>query len=352
MSSTSQSVEQTVPRSPRQDSVVIGNQSYFRVLLRLIYAELYKLRRRTLSKVLSILAIAIVIIVFCAISAASIFVLASPAATFLPAPCTAKTVVIGAPCLDHSPTQAELDKAKHDALVSFSSPLRLPASLQVARQIVDVVGLVLMVIIAGTIVGGEYSVGTIRLMFTRGPTRTQFFLAKIGAVLICTVLMVIVMTLIGILTGALLNLITGIGIDFGFFNNSWLLHSVLNLLISMLRLFMFAIIALCFSTLGRATAGGIAGGLIWWGVEAILSSIFIAIGAFTTGALGDVAKAIPNYFIGNSVGTLSQNQDHYISAATKASSVSDLQALIVLAVYMILFIGVAWWVNQKRDVTN
>ncbi len=347
--------EQAFPAPRRQETVVMGNQSYLGVLLRLIGTELYKIRRRLMSKVLSIVAIVIMIGFFGIISIGSIFVLASPEATFLPPPCTSN-IPVGTPCLDHSPTQAELDQARERALDSISSPLRLPNSLGTALQTASVAGLILIIILTGTIVGGECSVGTVRLMFTRGPTRTQFFLSKIGALLACIALGVIILVPVGILTGALLNLFTGISVDFSFFTAAWLLHNMLKLLIVMLGLFMYAMLALCLSTLGRATAAGVAGALVWWGLETVLGGILVligsSIGSSNPGSLANFIKAIPDYFISNSIGALSQNQDHYINPASQASSISDLQAIITLVVYLAVFIGVAWWVNQKRDVTN
>ena len=189
-------------------------------------------------------------------------------------------------------------------------------------------------------------------MFTRGPTRTQFFLSKVGAILICAVLGMLVLVLIGILAGVLLNLFTEIGIDFSFFSGAWFLHTVLKLFIVMLELFVYGMLALCLSTLGRATAAGVAGALVWWGLETILGGFLFLIGNYFTGAFGNVIKAIPDYFISNSIGALLQNQDHYITATSQASTISDLQALVTLVVYLAVFIGIAWWVNQKRDVTN
>ncbi len=343
--------KQAMPSPRRLESVVIGNQSYLGVLLRLISVELYKIRRRLMSKILSIVAIIVTVGFFGIISIGSIFVLASPEATFLPPPCTAN-LPVGTLCLDHSPTQAELDQARQRALESVSSPLRPPASVDVALQIGSIIGLILIIILAGTIVGGEYSVGTVRLMFTRGPTRTQFFLSKVGAILICIVMGMIVLVPLGILTGAILNLLTGIGIDFSFFSGAWLLHTLLKLLIVMLELFVFGMLALCLSTLGRATAAGVAGSLVWWGLETVLGGFLFLIGNTITGAPGNFVRAIPDYFISNSIGALSQNQDHYITPTSQASTVSDLQAFITLVVYLAVFIGVAWWVNQQRDVTN
>lgn len=352
MSRMSQSGAEPALTTTRQESVVMGNKSYISVLVRLIGAELYKIRRRLMSKVLSTVALVIMVAFFCIISIGVFFVLASPAATFLPAPCSSNSVV-GVPCSNQSPTQAELNKAKLDALTTVSSPLRLPNSLDIALQVMSIVGLVLIVILTGTIVGGEYSVGTIRLMFTRGPTRTQFLLAKVGAVFVCIMLGVLVAVPLGILTGALLNLFTGIGTGFSFLTPSWFLHSLLKILITMLGLFMFAVVAFCLSTLGRATAAGVAGALLWWGLEAILGSVLTLIGSETGGTLATIAKSIPHFFMSNSISTLSQNQSTYISSVTlPAGTVPDWQALLVLTVYLIVFIGLSWVVNQKRDVTN
>jgi ABC-type transport system involved in multi-copper enzyme maturation permease subunit len=174
----------------------------------------------------------------------------------------------------------------------------------------------------------------------------------VGAILICIVLGMIVLVPLGILTGAILNLFTGIGIDFSFFSGAWFLHTLLKLLIVMLELFVFSMLALCLSTLGRATAAGVAGSLVWWGMETVLGGFLFLIGNTITGGLGNVVRAIPDYFISNSIGALSQNQDHYIASTSQASTISDLQALITLVVYLAVFIGMAWWVNQKRDVTN
>ena len=340
-----------MPAPRRQESVILGNQSYLSVLLRLTSVELYKIRRRLMSKIVSTVAIVVMVVFFGIISIGSIFVLASPEATFLPPPCTAN-IPAGTLCLDHSPTQKELDEARLRALTAVSSPLRPPDSVNAALQVGGIVGLILLIILAGTIVGGEYSVGTVRLMFTRGPTRTQFFLSKVGAILFCSVLGMLLLVPIGIIAGALLNLFTGIGIDFSFFSGAWFLHTLLKLLIVMLELFVYGMLALSLSTLGRATAAGVAGALVWWGLETVLGGFLFLIGSSFTGVFGDILKAIPDYFITNSISALLQNQDHAITASTQASTTSDLQALITLVVYLVVFIGIAWWVNQKRDVTN
>lgn len=339
------------PTVARRHTVIMGRQDFLSVVLRLIGVEIYKIRRRIMSKVLSSIAILVMLAAFALVAAIALVITVEPPAAFLPPSCAiARTPT----CLDHPPTQAELalaTQAKQDAIKNVSSSLRLPDSLTFSVQMINTIGLVLLVILAGTIVGGEYGGGTVRLVFTRGPTRTQFLISKIGAILVCSALTVAVLTAIGIGVGALANFITGIGVDFRFFTGAWMLHALLYLLIAILGLFIYSMIALFLSTMGKATAAGVAGALVWWVLESIVGQVLTAISLFNRGALGDFLKAIPDYFIGNNIGALLQNQSQYLSP-DQPSTLSDLHALLVIAAYLILFIGLSWWISERRDVTN
>jgi ABC-2 type transport system permease protein len=353
MSSVPQTPGQHMPSPVRRDTVVMGRSDFFSVVLRLIGVELYKIRRRTMSKVLSIIGILIMIISFIVVSLIALVGANTPASSFLPPPCTANN--IGQPCLNHAPTQADLalaEQEKHDRVAEYSSSLRLPESLGVANQIIQSLELVLIIILAGTIVGGEYSGSTIRLMFTRGPTRTQFLLSKVGAILVCIVLGVVVGIAIGIITGAILNIFTGISANLSFFSVVWLMHAIIFLLEVILALFMYAMLSLCLSTLGRATAAGVAGSLVWWVLENILGGAFYLAGEQMKGFAGDFLRAVPDYFIGNNVSALLQNQSSNIYGTATPSQLSDLHAMLVLAGYLLIFIGLAWWVTKNRDTTN
>src|SRR6266705_5890681 len=217
--------------STRASSVLIGRQDYLSVLLRLTEMELYKIRRRTMSRVLSSISI---------IATISLFGLIALAA-FL----------------------AINNGTSPENVRSFTEALRLPRSLALIEQLLLTLGQILIIILVSTIVGGEYTDKTVRLMLTRGPTRTQLLLSKIGAAADAVVLCVVGITLLGILTGFMLNYITGITPTFDFFSMNWLGHALLYMLITMLGLFTYAMMALFLSTLGRATAAGMAGVLTW-----------------------------------------------------------------------------------------
>lgn len=353
MSSTPQSIsdQQTPPPpySTRSSSVMLGRQDYTSVLLRLIGMELYKIRRRAMSKVFGIISPIIVVGAFLVISLGTIYVVSSPPSAFVPPNCAQSHNAPG--CTNQPFSQAQANQARQDSLQSLSEPLRLPTSLEIATVVIDFIGEVLIIILAGSIVGGEYSVGTVRLMFTRGPTRTQFLLGKIGAILACIVLAFVVLTPLGILTGLFLNLISGIVPSYAFFTAAWLGNALLYIVLCMLSVFTYGMMALFIGTLGRSTAAGVAGALAWALVEPIVGSVLQLIGTVVKGNVGNFIAAIPDYFVSNNLSALIQNRGQIIFNGG-SSQLSNLHALIVVAVYLAVFIGLALWVSVRRNVTN
>src|SRR5579859_611666 len=184
------STEGRLPLTERTNSVILGRQDYLSVLLRLIGMELYKIRRRVMSKVLGSIAIAIAILVFLLISFGTFFVLNAPPESFAP-PCQPSSIQGGVPPSGPSPncptpSADQLAQARQDALRSVSEPLRLPSSLNVVTQFALSAGTILIIILIGATAGGEFSTGTVRLMYSRGPTRGQFLLAKVGVAIVCS----------------------------------------------------------------------------------------------------------------------------------------------------------------------
>jgi ABC-type transport system involved in multi-copper enzyme maturation permease subunit len=292
--------EQVIPALPRTSTVVMGRQGFFSVFLRSVGVELYKLRCRMMSKVLALLALLITIIVFSVLSLLPI-------------------------------------------------PLQFVNVVSAVGEILNSAGMMMAIILAGTIVGGEYSVGTVRLMLTRGPTRTQFLFAKLGAVLACILMGTMGLIVLGTGLAAGFDLAKHGGPDVHFFTAAPMLSIVLYMLVIILWLFSYTAIACCLSLLGKATVAGVAGTIVWWVLESLLGNILPFIGSLNRGLLGDFLSAIPNYFLNHNLSMLAQN---VLEGSNADTSVSSLQALLVIMGYLILFIGLAWWVNKRRDITN
>lgn len=339
-------LEHAAPLAVRVSTVIMGRTGFLSVLLRLIGMELYKFRRRLMSKVLGTLAVVLALLVPLAVGVELAVTQNTPASQF--APVCQPTA--GSSCTPLSAIAAE--SIKQAAISALSEPLRLPSALELATTQGELnPALILVIILVGSIAGGELSIGTVRLMFSRGPWRGQFLLAKYGAALVCVVLGVLVMALAGVVLGQLINLASGVPQSTAFLNADWVGHAILYLLATMLNWFMYSVVAIFFAFLGRSTVAGIVGALTWFFAEPIISSILTVAGNFSVGLFGAFMRALPGYLMGNNARALQLNQAQYLFGAT-GSSQSNLQALITLAVYLVVFIGLTWWLNESRDVTN
>lgn len=309
------------PPTTRVGSVILGRQDVTSVLLRLIGMELYKIRRRPMAKVLGTLATLLAVLVPLAVGGEMV---------------VSRNILAG----------------QQDLLAVLSEPLRLPSSLEMATTQGELnPAIILIVTLIGSIAGGELSVGTVRLMFTRGPWRGQFLLAKYGAALVCTVLGVCAMTLVGVLAGQAFNLLSGQPQSLAFLTSAWIGHALLYLLATMLHWFLYAVVAIFFGVLGRSTAAGIGGALTWFFGEPIVSGILTITGNFSVGVVSDFLHALPDYLMGNNARALQLSQAHYLFGGG-GESTPDLQRLIIVAVYLAVFLGLTWWLNESRDVTN
>lgn len=339
-----------VPRTTRTGTVILGRMNFFSVLLRLIGMEIYKIRRSTMSKVLGTLAVFLALLVTLTVGAEVAINLNTPAGQFVP---LCQTQLAGPQrlnCTLLSP--GEMERIKQATISGLSEPLRLPESLELAvTQGEFNPAIILIIILIGSSAGSELSVGTIRLMFTRGPWRGQFLLAKYGAALVCVFFGVLGMALLGATAGQLFNLLSGVPQNWHFFSAAWLGHALLYLLATMLNWWMYAVVAIFFGVLGRSTAAGIGGALTWFFVEPIISSILTAAGAFSLGGVSVFLHALPDYLMGNNARALQLNQAQYLFS-NAGSSQPDLHALLTLAVYLAAFISLTWWLNESRDVTN
>jgi len=86
-------------------------------------------------------------------------------------------------------------------------------------------------------------------------------------------------------------------------------------------------------------------------LEGTRGSVLSLIAPLNKGTLAHILKAIPDYFIGDNISALLMNQQHYLTGS-EPSVISDVHAVLVLAVYLTIFVGVAWAVSTYRDVTN
>lgn len=343
-----------LPPLPRRDTVVMGRPDYLSVVIRLIGVELYKLRRRGMSKVLVSLGMLLMVLSFIGIALPALFLASTPARNQLPPRCAPNSTLKPPYCLDHPANAQDLvnaEQQKRGQLQQYNGLLGFPSAISTTTQLIQFGGLILLIILAGTIVGGEYNMGTVRLMFTRGPTRTQFLCAKVGAILVSCILGFLLLFVTGVVTSTILNLFIGNHIDLSFIDTTWGWHFFLFLLAQMLNLFWYGILALTLATLGRNTAAGVAGALVWWVLENILRGTLLFSAPLFNNLIGDILRLLPDYFISNNLAALIQNQAAYVFSLQTAP-LDNLHALLVILAYLVIFLGISWWFHTRREVTN
>jgi ABC-type transport system involved in multi-copper enzyme maturation permease subunit len=350
MRETMNSVEEPIPLSERDPAVVMGRQDSLSAFCRLVAAELYVLRRRRLSKVLLVVGGAAIMVFVLLLGVFTWSLVNRPLSDFVPPFCSSGSHLSG--CVTHLPTRADMEQYKQVQLLETADNLSMPSSLgSIGETLLINLLFVLVLIFAGTMVGDEYSLGTVRLLYTRGPTRLHFLFAKVATIIMCILPAALLLTLSGVILGEVLYAILGFSTSWSFFTTSWLGHAIVFVLLETLAWFAYAMLALFFGTLARSTVAAVLAPFIWDIVESALRELIRAFAAGSSGPFTTIVKAIPDYFIANNMIALLDNQGHFVFGGD-LSSLSNLHAFTVLAVYLVLFIGLSCWLTVKRDVTN
>ena len=340
----------------RAASIEVGRRDSISILWRLTRMELYKLRRRTYSKVVLFVLLALVVTGALAVGLFSLSQANNPASSLVPRTCSATVV---SRCTTHTYSAAELARIKSQAMQENANSLGFPGSftmivIALSEGIIALLGLALL----GSLAGTEYGLGTIRLIFTRGPTRLQCMLAKVFAGLIYTSAVLLLLIVTYIIVGMLVYPMAGepYSYTFGFLHaanfGAVFGNTLLLALIALGYWFIYGMMALFFGTLGRSTAAALGGAFAWYVGENLLTFLLNLLQSLVpTGPIHDLATALPDYLLTNNFGALVQNRLHVL-AGQNLSSITDVHALIVTACYLALFIGGACLLAVRRDVTN
>jgi ABC-2 type transport system permease protein len=231
----------------------------------------------------------------------------------------------------------------------FAEALSFPLAASFAGGVYKVIGTLLLIVLAGALIGSEYAYGTHRLSLARGVGRGQFLTAQVIALAILALISSAALILIGALLGVIGGLITGGGeaisaAGIGELMVFWLAVA--------LNAFAYAVVALWIGTIGRSVAGAIAGPLIYVFVEFVVAGVLSVFqNAVNPDALTRLLAAIPDYMLGPNAEELVQlsGQTPY-KLLFYSGHVGETHALVMVALYCALFIGSAYFIFRLRDV--
>ncbi|MHC4278075.1 MAG: ABC transporter permease subunit [Planctomycetota bacterium] len=287
-------------------------------MTRLIGAELFKLRKRLMTRVLLFVLVGIVILLYLLLLAVS-------------------KVAIPA----HGPEE----------IGEIQNLLGLPLAIPFALSILSSFGSVLAVILMASSVGNEYNWRTIRTVLICSESRFKL----LGAKLISVGILVLIGLVIGVAIGFIMSLITttigGYSFDFSFATSGYLWGQFFQFWRTFFVLIPYVLLGFLFAIVGRSAMPGIALGIGILFLESIITT-------FMSLAGGWIAK-VPDYLLAANVRAITSmaGLPEGFGAGMGVGDTSIqlpgvIHAFTTLAIYSLLFIVVAFYLFRKRDVTG
>jgi ABC-2 type transport system permease protein len=201
-----------------------------------------------------------------------------------------------------------------------------------------------MVLILGILsMGSEYDWGTLTTVLVQRDSRLKFFLAKIAALAIALIPFVLLVFLLGFLTSSLIAMREHQAI---ILPSLWDLVRALNA--GWFLLAAWASFGVLLAVLSKGTALAIGLGIIYGLViEGIISSFGRQIGL-----LAQVSKGLLRTNGYSLISALGGSISAAGPGGFSGTTVSGMQASIVIGVYILLFVSVSAAVVRRRDVTG
>jgi ABC-2 type transport system permease protein len=204
-------------------------------------------------------------------------------------------------------------------------------------------GNVMLIVFAASLVGTEFGWGTFRTLLAHGASRSGFLVSKVVALLLYALLFVIVGTAAAIgasyAVSSVAGLSVGSGVDFA---------EVTRVAAKSGYTFLpYMALALAIAVWSKAAGAGIAAGLVVYFAEGLVATLLVSLNK-------DYAQIV-NWGLSRNASALTRTASAQGGIATQDPTASTLpdptQAAIVLAVYCVMFLALAYWRLRSRDVT-
>jgi ABC-2 type transport system permease protein len=211
-------------------------------------------------------------------------------------------------------------------------------------SVVSGFGSIMLIVFAASHVGTEFGWGTFRTLLAHGATRSGFLVSKAVSLLLYAALLMFVGTVAAIggsyVVSSLADLSTGSGVD---------LAGVARVAAKSGYTFIpYMALALAIAVWSKSAGAGIASGLVVYFAEGLVGTILVSLNK-------DYAQIV-NWGLSRNASaltrTVSSGQGGPSTQDPTAASLPDpTQAAIVLAVYTVIFLALAYWRLRSRDVT-
>jgi ABC-2 type transport system permease protein len=285
----------------------------------MIGAELLKLRRRTMTKVLLFIMIGVIILI-------NFIVLAISKA---PLP-----VGAGGQMQGH-----------------MSDFLGLSTAIPFAYFLIANFGAVLAIILAASSMGNEYNWKTIRIALISSESRFKFLTSKLISISILILAGMLISVISGFIVGLITTGIGGYSYSLSFFTGQYALDQFAQFWSSFFVIAPYALLGFLMAIVGRSAMPGIATGIGVMFLESIITTFMLLAG-------GWIAK-VPNYLLSANVNAITALNNLPQGFGNGGGAGNPLQAtpsvphaFITLSIYSLAFLVLAYYLFRKRDVTG
>jgi ABC-type transport system involved in multi-copper enzyme maturation permease subunit len=234
------------------------------------------------------------------------------------------------------------------ALRSFVLPYSLPALLDSGQYW----GSLLIGILTASVVATEYAWGTVRQAVVRGQTRSDYLILKLAAISIVGSTMLLITLGFGLLLSVWATSLAGEPVTF---QPPGVSLSALDAVLMILRagycILPYFLLAFCLTVVGRSTALGVAGILLYMIVESIIVALFSGLGgvwdAINAFTLGHNVSAV---LAANNLGAFQFNSMAFREIPFGNELPNAWTGAFVIAVYCAVFLAIAFEVFRRRDL--
>lgn len=286
---------------------------------RLLAVELFKLRKRMMTWILALLLVGLVILMYSVLWSVS-----------------GRVTAFGE---NRQFTGEELRRA-----------LFLQTSVPFSLQVVASFGTILAMVLAAGAAGSEYSWGTVRLMATAASGRVRLIAAKL--LVVCGLIAAgsLLAVAVGLAYSAIITVSNG-GANFDFVTAGFVKDQAASYGRTLFVMAPYVALAFAVAVIGRSTLAGVGSGIGFAFVEPIVSGL-MRLG-------GNPWRNIPNYLL-NANAQVIMLQNKLPEVVRFGPSRRDLandhvntvpEAAIILAIYAVVLVAVAFYVYRRRDIT-
>jgi len=293
-------------------------------MARLIRAEIYKLRKSSMTYILLSILIGLFALIMSITQATAL------------SSTTTTTVVNGVTSTQAVPVVAANVQFLQGAITSSIAMLG------------GIIGVVLAVVLVANGMGSEYGWNTIRPYLLCSESRSKVFTSKLIADAIFVVTGMIIGVITVILLSVLFTAIRGFSWSLGAGTLSFTGNQLLDFVRAFYVMLPYTLLAFLFTVLGKSTAAGIGFGIGASVLESIITGLLSI-------AHGWLAK-IPDYLLSPNISKITSlsgaSSGVTVRAGTNTPVPSSLHAFIVVSVYCVVFTAIAYTIFQRRDVTG